>query len=286
MARRRLRRNAVVAESFDDAMLREIRAGALMTAAETVDSSSSSDNDDGDDGDDELPPRISPAPPTTFEARELLTTYFCGRQWELRCWELRGANQDSRWRSVVGIAVAIGFGTACLKSAFVLRLFTLLTTCWTFFALGYIYYRYLNTRTTTDLVMSSAPTPRRTSEEANVRCPLCRIKGKKSGAVRGVKGGGMTAPPCCVCLEEEGATVVLPCGHLCLCANCWSSLEEEDEQIIDVSEIASRRIARRYFSQLRLGSGSNSAVGHEIEDDHRIPPPWMSGVDGLRYATV
>lgn len=58
--------------------------------------------------------------------------------------------------------------------------------------------------------------------EPLVRCPLCRVATPSGRAIQDVHAGdGM--PPCCVCTENQ-ADVCLPCGHLCICGECFQHL--------------------------------------------------------------
>lgn len=58
--------------------------------------------------------------------------------------------------------------------------------------------------------------------EALVRCPLCRVATPSSRAIQDVHAGD-TMPACCVCTENK-ADVCLPCGHLCICGECFRHL--------------------------------------------------------------
>lgn len=56
----------------------------------------------------------------------------------------------------------------------------------------------------------------------SVQCPLCRVASVASRAIRNVRAGE-SAPICCVCTEAQ-SDVCLPCGHLCLCQECFRRL--------------------------------------------------------------
>lgn len=58
--------------------------------------------------------------------------------------------------------------------------------------------------------------------EPLVRCPLCRVASPAGRAIRGVHAGEGAAS-CCVCTEGK-ADVCLPCGHLCICGECFQHL--------------------------------------------------------------
>lgn len=58
--------------------------------------------------------------------------------------------------------------------------------------------------------------------EPLVRCPLCRLATPAGRAIQDVHAGEATAA-CCVCTERS-ADVCLPCGHLCLCGDCFKML--------------------------------------------------------------
>lgn len=55
-----------------------------------------------------------------------------------------------------------------------------------------------------------------------VQCPLCRTMSSAGQAIRNVRAGE-AVPACCVCTEAP-SNVCLPCGHLCLCQDCFSQM--------------------------------------------------------------
>jgi len=58
--------------------------------------------------------------------------------------------------------------------------------------------------------------------EPLIRCPLCRVATPSGRAIQHVHAGD-SVPLCCVCTEAK-ADVCLPCGHFCLCGECFQHL--------------------------------------------------------------